>query len=69
MKLWVSSQAKGCPKHCTSFDEALAISDKVDPNTERGSKVTRDAMASVRSYSDILKKEPPPPPDVIGFLL
>lgn len=39
------------------IDKALAIFDKEDPNTERGSKVTRDVIASVRGHSDILKKD------------
>jgi len=38
------------------IDKALAIFEEEDPNTERGSKVKRDVMALVRSYSNILKK-------------
>jgi len=38
------------------IDKALAIFEEEDPNTERDSKVKRDVMALVRSYSNILKK-------------
>jgi len=38
------------------IDEALAIFDEEDPNTERSSKVKRDVLASVRCYAEILKE-------------
>jgi len=38
------------------IDKALAIFEEEDPNTERSSKVKRDVMALVRSYSNIPKK-------------
>jgi hypothetical protein len=38
------------------IDQALAIFDEEDPNTERSSKVKRDVLASVRCYSEILKE-------------
>jgi len=38
------------------IDEALAIFDEEDPNTERSSKVKRDVSASVRCYAEILKE-------------
>jgi hypothetical protein len=37
-------------------NKVLAIFDEEYPNTERGSKVKRDALASVRCYSEILKE-------------
>jgi len=38
------------------IDEALAIFDEEDPNTERSSKVKREVLASVRCYAEILKE-------------
>jgi len=49
--------SKRLSKALQFIDKALEIFDEDDPNTERGSTVTKDVMASVRNYSDILKKE------------
>jgi hypothetical protein len=38
------------------MDEAVAVSKKEDEKTCRSSKVTRDMVASVRCYSEIVKE-------------
>jgi hypothetical protein len=38
------------------MDGAVAVSEKEDAKTGRSSKVTRDIVASVRCYSEILKE-------------